>query len=36
MESSSEARRKKILEMELALEAFREKKDIVGKPIHWQ
>jgi len=36
MESSSEVRRKKILEMELALEAHREKKDIVGKPIHWQ
>lgn len=36
MESSGDARHKKILEMEMALEAFREKKDIVGKPIYWQ
>jgi hypothetical protein len=36
MDSSSELRRKKILEMEMAYEAHREKKDLTGKPINWQ
>jgi len=36
MESSSELRRKKIIELEMAYEAYREKKELTGKPIHWQ